>query len=413
MWYSHGMNSKQLEKCRSRLELFLKDLLETMGRIERRHWGSVYVRGLLTDGERKSIEPMAVRTPDGNIQAMQQFVGQSPWEWNPVWERLSRRMTAELEPDPIWAIDDTGFPKKGIHSVGVARQYSGTLGKTANCQVAVSLHHVGEQGSAILGFRLYLPESWANDFTRRKDAGVPDDVTFKKKWELALELIDQARNWRLTDRIVVADAGYGDATEFRNELEVRNLHYVVGVSTNLGVWIKPPKAKIKKYGGMGRPTTQYDYGKQKPLSAVEVAKKTKSWKNIRWRSGSKGWLESRFAALRVQPSHGFVEGKPPNKEVWLLIEWPTEEKEPTKYFLCDLPASYTLRRLVRLAKARWKIEQDYQQLKEELGLDHYEGRYWTGWHHHVTLVMMAQAFLTLETLRNKKNFWVDPATDPT
>ena len=405
------MNSKQLEKCRSRLELFLMDLLEPMGRIERRHWGSVYVRGLLTNGERKSIEPMAARTPDGNVQAMQQFVGQSPWEWSPVWERLSRRMTAELEPDPIWVIDDTGFPKKGTHSVGVARQYSGTLGKTANCQVAVSLHHVGEQGSAILGFRLYLPESWANDFTRRKAAGVPDNVTFKRKWELALELIDQARNWRLTDRIVVADAGYGDATEFRRELEIRNLHYVVGVSPNHGIWIKPPKVKIPKYEGKGRPTTHYDYGKQKPMSALGVAKKTKGWKNIRWRSGSKGWLQSRFVALRIQPSHGFVEGKPPNKEVWLLIEWPADEKAPTKYFLCDLPASYTLRRLVRLAKARWKIEQDYQQLKEELGLDHYEGRYWMGWHHHVTLVMMAQAFLTLETLRNKKNFWVDPATD--
>ena len=174
------MNSKQLEKCRSRLELFLMDLLEPMGRIERRHWGSVYVRGLLTNGERKSIEPMAARTPDGNVQAMQQFVGQSPWEWSPVWERLSRRMTAELEPDPIWVIDDTGFPKKGTHSVGVARQYSGTLGKTANCQVAVSLHHVGEQSSAILGFRLYLPESRANDFTRRKAAAVPHKQTYKR-----------------------------------------------------------------------------------------------------------------------------------------------------------------------------------------------------------------------------------------
>ena len=312
------MNSKQLERCRGRLEQFLMDLLEPMGRIERRHWGSVYVRGLLTDGARKSIEPMAARSPDGNVQAMQQFVGQSPWEWRPVWERLGKRMTAELEPDPIWVIDDTGFPKKGTHSVGVDRQYSGTLGKTANCQVAVSLHHVGEQGSAILGFRLYLPESWANDDARRTAAGVPDDVVFKKKWELALDLIDQARNWRLADRIVVADAGYGDVTEFRRELESRNLSYVVGISAQHGIWVKPPKIKIPKPEGRGRPATRCDYGKQRPVSALEVAKKAKGWKNIRWRRGSKGWLESRFVALRVQPSHGYVDGKPPNKEVWPL-----------------------------------------------------------------------------------------------
>ncbi|MBS1214894.1 MAG: transposase, family [Proteobacteria bacterium] len=383
------MNDNQLDKCRKRLEQFLVDLLDPVGRSERRYWGSVYVRGLLLDGERKSIEPMATRMPEGNVQAMQQFVGQSPWEWEPIWERLGKRMTAELEPDPVWVVDDTGFPKKGEHSVGVERQYSGTLGKTANCQIAVSLHHVGEQGSSVIGWRLYLPESWAHDQDRREAAGVPAEVVFKTKWELAIDIIDQARKWGLPDRIVVADAGYGDATG----------------------WAKPPKISVPQYSGRGQPPSRYSYGSQKPTNVREIALKAKGWKNVRWREGSKGWLESRFMAVRVQPSHGYVHGKPPHKDVWLLIEWPQDEKEPTKYFLCDLPDTYTLRRLVRLAKARWKIEQDYQQLKEELGLDHYEGRYWAGWHHHVTLVMLAQAFLTLETLRNKKNFWVDPATD--
>jgi SRSO17 transposase len=405
------MTEGQIKKSRERLERFLVDLLEPVGRSERRYWGSVYVRGLLLNGERKSIEPMAERLPEGNVQAMQQFIGQSPWEWNAIWERLGRRMTKELEPDSAWVVDDTGFPKQGMHSVGVERQYSGTLGKTGNCQVAVSLHHVGEMGNAVLGWRLYLPESWANDSDRRVEAGIPDEVVFKTKWQLALDVIDQVRGWQLPDRVVVADAGYGEATEFRDALEARKLSYVVGVSPQVGVWTKPPKVSIPAHCGRGAPPTRYDYGDQKPNSMRDVALKAKGWKKVRWRAGSKGWLESRFLAMRVQPSHGYAEGKPPHKEVWLLVEWPEEEKEPTKYFLSDLPPSYALRRLVRVAKCRWKIEQDYHQLKEELGLDHYEGRNWQGWHHHVTMVMLGHAFLTLETLRSKKNFWVDPAED--
>jgi SRSO17 transposase len=405
------MTDAQVERCRKRLEQFLGDLLQPVGRSERRHWGSVYVRGLLLNGERKSIEPIAARLPEGNVQAMQQFIGQSPWEWHSVWERLAQRMTKELEPEPAWIIDDTGFPKQGQHSVGVERQYSGTLGKIANCQVAVSLHHVGQMGSAVLAWRLYLPESWANDHARREEAGIPHEIGFKPKWQLALDLIDQVRGWELPDRTVIADAGYGDTTEFRDGLEARQLSYVVGVSPNLGVWAKPPKVKIPEYRGRGAPATRYDYGAQRPSSVRDVALKAKGWKKVRWREGTKGWLASRFLALRVQPSHGFVDGQPPHKEVWLLVQWPDDEEEPTKYFLADLPASYALRRVVRVAKRRWKIEQDYQQLKEELGLDHYEGRNWAGWHHHVTLVMLAHAFLTLETLRSKKNFWVDPAED--
>jgi len=406
-----GMTESQIKRSRQRLEQFLIDLLEPVGRSERRHWGSVYVRGLLLNGERKSIEPMAERLPEGNVQAMQQFVGQSPWEWNSVWERLGQRMTKELEPDSAWVIDDTGFPKQGGRSVGVERQYSGTLGKVGNCQVAVSLHHVGEMGNTVMGWRLYLPESWAEDAARREEAGVPDEVVFKPKWQLCVDIIDQVRGWGLPDRLVIADAGYGDTTEFRDALETRQLSYVVGISATLGVWTKPPNVKIPTHSGRGAPATRYRYPDQRPSSVHEVAVRTKGWKKVRWREGTKGWLESRFLAVRVQPSHGFVDGEPPHKQVWLLVEWPEKEKEPTKYFLCDLPASYTLRRLVRLAKCRWKIEHDYHQLKEELGLDHYEGRSWAGWHHHVTLVMLAHAFLTLESLRTKKNFWVDPATD--
>ena len=406
------MTESEIERCRKRLEQFLGDLLEPLGRRERRQWSSVYVRGLLLDGERKSIEPMAARLPEGNVQALQQLIGQSPWPWAPVWERLARRMAAELAPDPVWVIDDTGFPKQGRHSVGVERQYSGTLGKTGNCQVAVSLHQVGPEEGTILGWRLYLPESWAQDAVRRAQAGIPESVVFRTKGQLALDLIDEAQAWGLPDRIVLADAGYGDVTEFRKGLEERRLPYVVGVPSPLGVWTKPPRLHQLKARGRGRPPSAYHYGDQRPLSVRAVAEKARGWKQVRWREGTKGWLEARFDACRVQPSHGFNEGQPPHKEVWLLVEWPRTEKEPTKYFLCDLPAHYTLRRLVRIAKSRWQIEQDDRQLKEELGLDHYEGRSWTGWHHHVTLVMLAHAFLTLEKLRSKKNFCVDPATDP-
>ena len=280
------MTEHQIAKCRQRLEHFLRDLLESVGRSERRHWGEVYVRGLLQDGERKSVEPMAARLRDGNVQAMQQFVGQSPWQWEEVWQRLGRRMTAELEPDSAWVVDDTGFPKQGLDSVGVARQYSGTLGKTGNCQVAVSLHHVGEQGNAVLGWRLYLPESWAHDKERRKSAGIPEEVVFKRKWELALELIDQARSWGLADRIVLADGGYGESTEFRDELEARDLRYVVGIAPNVGVWTKPPKVRIPEYSGRGAPPKKHVYGDQRPIAVKGVALKARGWKKVRWREGT-------------------------------------------------------------------------------------------------------------------------------
>ena len=243
------MTESEIAKCRKRLEQFLADLLEPLGRRERRHWGSVYVRGLLLDGERKSIEPMAARLPEGNVQAMQQLIGQSPWAWAPVWQRLAQRMTAELAPDPVWVIDDTGFPKQGQHSVGVARQYSGTLGKTANCQVAVSLHQMGAEESTILDWRLYLPESWTQDAPRRAAAGIPAEVKFQTKWQLALAMIDEARQWGLRCGVVLADAGYGEVTEFRQGLEARHLPYALGIPSTLGVWTQAaPEAQAESAG---------------------------------------------------------------------------------------------------------------------------------------------------------------------
>jgi SRSO17 transposase len=322
------MTHAQLAQCRKRLEQFVTDLVAPLGRSERRHRADVYVRGLLLDGERKSIEPLAARVPDCNVQALQQLVGQSPWEWLPVWERLAQRMTAELKLEPAWVVDDTGFPKQGEHSVGVERQYSGTLGTVGTCQVAVSLHHVGAQGHTMLGWRLYLPERWATDRARCKAAGIPDDVGFQPKWHLGLDLIDHARAWGLPDRLVVADAGYGDATEFRDGLEARGLAYVVGIAATVRVWTRPPEATVPPSRGRGQPPTRYGYGTQRPIAAKEAVAHAKGWKTVRW-------LASRFLALRVQPSHGFLQGTPPHKAVWLLAEWPESEQAPTKYWLGD------------------------------------------------------------------------------
>ena len=334
--------------------------------------------------------------------------------FGPNWPRLNGPILAaanKLAPDPVWVIDDRGFPKQGHHSVGVARQYSGTLGKTANCQVAVSLHQAGGEESILLGWRLYLPESWTQDAQRRAEAGIPAEVKFQTKWQLALELIDEGQAWGLRCGVVLADCAYGEVTEFRQGLTARQLPYAVGIPSTLGVWTRPPRLHKLKARGRGRPPSVYHYGEQRPCAVREVAEKARGWKQGRWREGTKAWLQSRFYACRVRPSHGFHKGQPRHPEVWLLVEWPPGEKEPTKSFLCDWPEHYSLRRLVRIVKGRWKIEQDYQQLKEELGLDHYEGRNWTGWHHHVTLVILAHAFLTLERVRSKKSSgWTLPQT---
>ena len=406
------MNAKELARCRARLERFLADLLAPLGRKDRRHWGEVYVRGLLLDGERKSIEPLAQRLPDGDVQALQQLLGQSPWDATPVRAHLAQRMAHELSPGAAWVVDEVGFPKQGKHSVGVARQYCGTLGKVGNCQVAVSLNFTTDDGSFPVDWRLYLPERWTADPARCAAAGVPPGTRFQTKWELALACGAQARTWGLPDGVVLADSGYGDVPAFREGLEARGLRYVVEVDRTCLVWTTPQTRQPVPYRGRGpRPKPQYVGPPPEAVPAVARRLPRTAWRTIRWREGTQGPMESRFAACRVQPAPGYREGAPEQPVGWLLIEWPLGAEAPIKYWLANLPAATTLRRLVRWAKSRWRIEQDYRQLKRELGLDHFEGRAWRGWHHHVTLVSVAYAFLMLEALRGKKNFWVDPAED--
>jgi SRSO17 transposase len=404
------VTEKQMAKVRQRLETFTAQMLAPLGRSERRYWGSVYVRGLLLDGERKSVGAMAARLPDGNEQNLQQFVSQSPWAWEPVWQRLAQTGEKAFA-TTAWLIDDTGFPKKGEHSVGVTRQYSGTLGKTANCQVAVSLHAASATGSSALGFRLYLPQVWTENPQRLQRAGVPEGTPFQEKWRLALDLIDQTLGWGLgPPPVVLADAGYGENGALRHGLEERSLPDAVGISSQAAVWPTPPECGVPAWTGQGRPTKCVRYGEQRPASVKDVAlTNRKRFRQVTWREGRKGQLRSRFFACRVRSAHQWSSGAAPGKAVWLLIEWPKEEDEPTKYYLCDLPANWGLRKLVATARGRWRVEQDYQQLKEELGLDHFAGRSWTGWHHHVTLVMLAHLFLRLEQKRRSPKSTVDAA----
>jgi len=405
------VTAKQLAACRKRLDTFLTEMLAPLGRKDRQRWGGVYLRGLLLDGERKSVGAMAERLPDGNEQSLQQFVSQSPWEWKPLWQQMAERLECAFPNAVAWIIDDTGFPKKGEHSVGVARQYSGTLGKTANCQIAVSLHRTDARGSSPLGFCLYLPKEWTDDPARCRAAGVPDDTAFQPNWRLALALIDEALGWGLPKPpVVLADSAYGEVPALREELAQRDLAYAVGISKSLAVWPEPPGGAIPAWNGQGRPTRCVRYGDKKPVSVKALAlAHGKRFRKVTWREGSKGKLHSRFWAARVQTAHDWNQGQAPGKEVWLLVEWPVGENEPVKYYLCDLPKDLSLQRLVATARGRWRVEQDYQQLKEELGLDHFEGRSWTGWHHHVTMVMLAHLFLRQEQKRRASKSALDAA----
>jgi SRSO17 transposase len=412
------METRDIEQFQLKLEAFLSDIVLYMGRKDRKQHAERYIRGLLMDGERKSIEPIANRLPDGNIQALQQFVNQSPWSSQKVRESLARKVEREFVPEAYWLIDEVSFPKQGKKSVGVSRQYCGALGKTANCQVAVTLDLGTEEMSTPLDWALYLPEQWINDSERRKQAGVPEEITFKTKPELALDLIDEVKGWGLEDRLVLADSAYGDIYKFREGLRSWKLDYVLQVSRSLTAWTEDPHPvkSLMKQGGKAPKKRFYptDLPPTRNLAQIAGELSSASWKKVTWREGTKGPMTSRFARVVVWMANGLIKGKTmnvPTEE--LLIEWPEDSNAPTKFWLSTLPPHQTsLRVLVRKAKGRFRIEQDYQEMKGELGLDHFEGRSWQGWNHHVTLVTLAYAFLMLERMGNKKNFWIDVASCP-
>lgn len=412
------MDTKQLHAAERRLRHFLDNLVIHMGRAERQHWAGMYLRGLLLNGERKSIEPMAARLPRADVQALRQFVSQSPWPWEPVQEALTGAVVDALLPEAVYLLDATSFPKQGTHSVGVARQYCGALGKIANCQVAVSVHLGTETTSVPLTWALFLPESWANDAVRRAEVGIPPSVQYHPKTDLALACLDRLRTWGLQPRPVLADSEFGNSWDVRDSLHSRGYPYCVQVEATTGAWPTrpvPPAPLVPP--GRGRPRTRPGRAELPPpqsLAALAQARPATAWRTVTWRLGTKGPLTSRFTRFPVWCTHAWQRGGPcaPREET-CLVEWPPEEPAPTKYWLADLRGEpLGLRRLVRLAKGRWRIEQDYRELKDELGLDHFEGRSWTGWHHHVTLVSMAYAFLVLERCRAKKNLAADVAPAP-
>ncbi len=393
-----------------RLAHYLDSLAQAAGHADRVVPFKAYCTGLLLPGERKSIEPMAARLDPDHVgrmhQSLHHLVAEAPWDDETLLDRaLDTVLPAMLRQGPIvaWVVDDTGFPKKGQHSVGVARQYCGQVGKQDNCRVAVSLSVTTDSASMPVAFDLYLPEIWASDKVRREKAGVPKEVGFQTKPQIALEQIRRARERGVPEGIILADAGYGNDTRFRTQLTEWNLPYTCGVQSSVSVW-KPgqePRPAPERKGTGRRPRLLRRDARHQPVSARELALSLPAgaWKKVSWRQGVKGKLVSRFAAVRVRPAHRDYWRAEPHPEEWLLMEWPQQEKEPAKYWLSTLPADTAPGELVYFAKHRWIIERDYQELKQELGLGHFEGRGWRGFHHHAALCIAAYGFLVSERSR--------------
>jgi SRSO17 transposase len=389
----------------------MEGLANAAGHADRQTPLKNYCMGLLLPGERKSVEPMAARLAPNDVrrthQSLHHLVADAPWSDEAILAEVRHQVLPAMQengPVVAWIIDDTGFPKSGRHSVGVARQYCGQVGKQDNCQVAVSLSVSTWNASLPIAWRLYLPEVWASDPERRQQAGVPEDVEFRTKPEIALEQMREAIAQQVPTGAVLADAGYGNGTQFRASISELGLEYMVGIESSVTVWgpgQQPLPAPARKPGRGAPPKRLQRDETHQPVSVKQLARDLPSsaWKNVGWRQGSKGTLRSRFAAVRVRAAHRDYKRTEPHPEEWLLIEWPKRESEPIKYWLSTLPPETKLKDLVKMAKHRWIIERDYEELKQELGLGHYEGRGWRGFHHHATLCIAAYGFLIAERNR--------------
>jgi SRSO17 transposase len=391
----------------ARFVAYVENLAAVLGHADRVEPLKDYCTGLLLAGERKSVEPMAAilapKRTAAKHQSLLHFVGESAWSDEAVLTKVRDLVQPEIEACgeiEAWIVDDTGFPKKGAHSVGVARQYCGRLGKTDNCQIAVMLSIANHSASLPIAYRLYLPEDWANDAARRQKAHVPDDVKFQTKPEIALGQIRAALLAGVARGVVLADAGYGSDGAFRAGVTAMGLTYSVGVQSTLSVWPSgteplPPKP----WSGRGRkPSRMRREADHRPVSVKKLAMTLPqdAWRDVAWREGSNDTLSSRFAALRIRPASRDEKRPTPHPFEWLLVEWPQGEKEPTKYWLLTSPEDTPIAVLVDTAKLRWPIERDYEELKSELGLAHFEGRGWRGFHHHATLCIAAYGFLIRE-----------------
>lgn len=391
----------------SRLAAYVKSLTAALGHADRVAPFRSYCAGLLLPGARKSVEPMAARIEPARVQAAHQslhhFVAKADWSDEALLAAVREQVLPVMQragPVRGWMVDDTGLPKKGSHSVGVARQYCGQLGKQDNCQVAVTLSLASYHASLPIAHRLYLPQPWAENATRRAKAGVPAAVTFQTKPQIALGQIQAAVSAGVPLAPVLADAGYGVDTTFRDAITALGLVYAVGVQSHTSLW--PPGAEPlppKPWSGRGRPPSlirRLDGHAPVPAKELAMSLPKRAWRRVTWREGTNATLASRFAAVRVRPAHRDYNRPTPRPEEWLLIEWPSGDKEPTKYWLSTLPPNTPRHALVDLVKLRWRIERDYQDLKQELGLGHYEGRGWRGFHHHAALCVAAYGSLIAE-----------------
>lgn len=401
------MNGQANGESEARFAAYVEALAKVIGHKDRAGPLRGYCEGLLVTAGRKSVEPMAAATAPERTAAQHQsllhFVGNAPWSDEDVLSEVADLTLPVIEkrgPIEAWILDDTGYRKKGKHSVGVARQYCGQLGKRDNCQNAVSISAANHYASLPIGYRMYLPKEWADDGERRKKAGVPEEVTFKTKPEIALDLVKQALKDGAPRGVVLADAAYGSDTAFREALTELGLPYAMGIGPGTSVWA-PGKGPVPppRRSGRGRPPARLRRDEDhQPVAvkALALALKESCWETISWREGADKPLKSRFARLWVRPAHKDYLLTNPRLKEWLVIEWPEGEAEPARYWLSTLDVRITFEKLVDIIKLRWRIERDYQELKQELGLGHYEGRGWRGFHHHATLCIAALGFLISE-----------------
>ena len=390
-----------------RFSAYVDGLASVIGHADRVGPLRDYCAGLIMPGERKSVEPMAAVTAPARVAAQHQsllhFVGEATWSDEKVLAKVREMVLPQMEqhePVEAWIVDDTGFPKHGKHSVGVARQYCGQLGKQDNCQAAVSLSLANHHASLPVAYRLYLPMDWVSDKKRRRKAGVPDDIKFKTKPKIALDQLRWACEAGLPRGVVLMDAGYGADTELRTGITTLGLTYVAGIQPNTTVWA-PGTAPLppKTWSGRGRrPKLLRRDATHQPIQVKDLALglPKRAWRTITWREGTADWLSSRFARVRVRCAHRDYALADSRPEEWLLIEWPKDEKKPTKYWLSTLSQDIAFSRLVDITKLRWRIERDYLELKQEVGLGHFEGRGWRGFHHHATLCIATYGFLISE-----------------
>jgi len=396
---------------RERAEQFAVEVLaQAMNRPVQLLNGALYLRGLLEQGPRKSLEPIVERLGgDVSYQSMQQFLTDSPWDPVVVVRKTAERVAPEIGVQ-AWVLDDTGFPKDGRDSPGVKRQYSGTLGKIGNCQIGVSLHAVGSTGTVPLGWALYLPQEWCEDAARREKAKIPEEVEFHTKPQLGVDLAVRAAGWKLARAPLLGDAAYGDNTELRDRLHSERLEYVLSVSPETTVFSGETSfAAPEQRTGPGRRSPHPRPDRDCEAIGRLVARLgERELKTVTFRDGPDGRpRKSRFMFVRVHSAHHWrahdqrwsTGAQIPPREEWLIAEWPKGKPAPTDYWISNLPTSTPRGRLARLARLRWKIELDYRKLKGQLGLDHYEGRSWLGWYHHTALVTAAHGFLTLERLQ--------------